>query len=170
MNLHPQLLKRAIARVRAERRSFAILAAACAAVVLLFAPVGVAAAQPPDGAQAAEAPAHAGGEASLVLPDLGQAEFLGVNGRTLLMGGLVVCVLGLLFGLVIYRQLKALPVHASMREISELIYETCKTYLLAAGQVPADPGSLHRRDHRPLLRRAAALRAVPGGRSSCCSA
>ncbi len=134
MNVHPRFLKRAIARVRAERRSFAILAAACAAVVLLTAPVALAAAQPPEGGQAAEAPAHAGGEASLILPDLGQAEFMGVNGRTLLMGGLGVCVLGLLFGLVVYQQLKALPVHASMREISELIYETCKTYLLQQGK------------------------------------
>ena len=78
--------------------------------------------------------AHAGGEASLVLPDLGQAEFLGVNGRTLLMVGLGVCVAGLLFGLLFYRQLKDLPVHASMLEISELIYETCKTYLLQQGK------------------------------------
>ena len=95
----------------------------------------VAAVQPPEGAPvAAAAPAHAGGEASLILPDLGQAEFMGVNGRVLLMGGLGVCVLGLLFGLVVYRQLKALPVHESMREISELIYETCKTYLLQQGK------------------------------------
>ncbi len=134
MNVHPRLLKRALARLRAERRSFAILAAACAAVVLLAAPVALAAAQPPEVAQAAEAPGHAGGEASLILPDLGQSEFMGVNGRTLLMGGLGVCVLGLLFGLVVYQQLKALPVHASMREISELIYETCKTYLLQQGK------------------------------------
>ena len=57
-----------------------------------------------------------------------------MNGRTLLMAGLGVCVLGLLFGLVVYRQLKTLPVHASMREISELIYETCKTYLITQGK------------------------------------
>jgi K(+)-stimulated pyrophosphate-energized sodium pump len=77
---------------------------------------------------------EAGGEAHLVLPDLGQADFLGVNGRTLLMGGLVVCVLGLLFGLMTYTQLKNLPVHKSMLEISELIYETCKTYLITQGK------------------------------------
>jgi K(+)-stimulated pyrophosphate-energized sodium pump len=135
MNVHPELLKRASARVRAERRSFAVLAAACVAVVLLSAaPFAAAPSQPPEGAPAAEATPHAGGEASLILPDLGQAEFVGVNGRTLLMAGLGVCVLGLLFGLVVYRQLKALPVHASMREISELIYETCKTYLLQQGK------------------------------------
>jgi K(+)-stimulated pyrophosphate-energized sodium pump len=77
---------------------------------------------------------HGGGEASLKLPDLGQATFVGINGRTLLMAGLVICVLGLVFGLVIYTQLKALPVHRSMLEISELIYETCKTYLINQGK------------------------------------
>ncbi len=77
---------------------------------------------------------HGGGEASLKLPDLGQASFVGINGRTLLMAGLVICVLGLVFGLVIYVQLKALPVHESMLEISELIYETCKTYLINQGK------------------------------------
>ena len=77
---------------------------------------------------------HGGGEASLKLPDLGQATFVGINGRTLLMAGLVICVLGLVFGLVIYTQLKALPVHESMLEISELIYETCKTYLINQGK------------------------------------
>src|SRR5260221_3469037 len=77
----------------------------------------------------------AGGEASLVLPDLSQATFLGgIGGRALLMWGLIVCALGLLFGLAIYTQLKNLPVHKSMREISELIYETCKTYLLTQGK------------------------------------
>jgi len=134
MNLHPQLMRRAMALARAQRRTFAVLAAACAAVVLLSAPVASAAAQPPEGAPAAEAAPHTGGEASLVLPDLGQVEFMAINGRTLLTGGLGVCVLGLLFGLIVYRQLKALPVHSSMREISELIYETCKTYLLQQGK------------------------------------
>ena len=82
----------------------------------------------------AQAP-HTGGEANLVLPDLGQATFLGgINGRSLLMGGLGVCALGLLFGLIMYKQLENLPVHASMLEISELIYETCKTYLLTQGR------------------------------------
>ena len=57
-----------------------------------------------------------------------------MNGRTLLQLGLIVCVLGLVFGLVIYSQLKNLPVHKSMREISELIYETCKTYLITQGK------------------------------------
>jgi K(+)-stimulated pyrophosphate-energized sodium pump len=78
---------------------------------------------------------HRGGEANLVLPDLNQATFLGgITGARLLSGGLVVAALGLLFGLFIYRTLKNLPVHSSMREISELIYETCKTYLLTQGR------------------------------------
>jgi K(+)-stimulated pyrophosphate-energized sodium pump len=87
--------------------------------------------------QESAAPArHAGaGEAALVLPDLGQATFLGgISGRSLLLVGLVVCALGLGFGLVIYTQLKNLEVHRSMREVSELIYETCKTYLQTQGK------------------------------------
>ena len=68
------------------------------------------------------------------LPDLSTVDFRGINGRTLLMGGLVVCALGLLFGLMTFTQLKNLPVHASMLEVSELIYETCKTYLITQGK------------------------------------
>ncbi len=79
-------------------------------------------------------PAHAGGEADLVLPDLSVVSFHGINGRTLLMGGLLICACGLLFGLATFAQLKALPVHASMLEVSELIYETCKTYLVTQGK------------------------------------
>ena len=82
----------------------------------------------------AAAPHAGGGEASLRMPDVGSIALMGVNGRTLLLGGLVVCVLGLVFGLVIFRRIKNLPVHASMREISELIYETCKTYLVTQGK------------------------------------
>jgi K(+)-stimulated pyrophosphate-energized sodium pump len=78
---------------------------------------------------------HAGGEASLVLPDFDQATFLGgIPGRALLMSGLAVGFLGLLFGLWMYRHLERLPVHKSMLEVSELIYETCKTYLLTQGK------------------------------------
>jgi K(+)-stimulated pyrophosphate-energized sodium pump len=73
-------------------------------------------------------------EADLKLPDLGSVSFLGVAGSTLLLFGLFVCLLGLLFGLVMYTQLKNMPVHKSMREISELIYETCKTYLQTQGK------------------------------------
>ncbi|HKB12054.1 MAG TPA: sodium-translocating pyrophosphatase [Vicinamibacterales bacterium] len=79
-------------------------------------------------------PVHEGGEANLVVPDLSTVSFGGVNGRTLLMGGLAVCALGLLFGLLTFTQLKNLPVHLSMREVSELIYETCKTYLITQGK------------------------------------
>jgi K(+)-stimulated pyrophosphate-energized sodium pump len=75
-----------------------------------------------------------GGEANLTLPDLSQVSFLGVDGHTLLLFGIGFCVLGLIFGLMIYTRLKNLPVHRSMREISELIYETCKTYLITQGK------------------------------------
>ena len=75
-----------------------------------------------------------GGEANLVLPDLTTVNFFGLNGHALLMIGLLFCVGGLLFGLAIYTQLKNLPVHRSMREISEMIYETCKTYLVTQGK------------------------------------
>ncbi|HTP27830.1 MAG TPA: sodium/proton-translocating pyrophosphatase, partial [Anaeromyxobacteraceae bacterium] len=70
-----------------------------------------------------------GSEAQLKLPDLRSETFLGVNGHNLLLVGLLVSALGLVFGLVVARQLKALVVHRSMLEISELIYETAKTYL-----------------------------------------
>jgi K(+)-stimulated pyrophosphate-energized sodium pump len=73
-------------------------------------------------------------EAELKLPDLSSVSFLGMPGHTLLMGGLVVCVLGGLFGLIVYKSLKNLPVHKSMLDISELIYETCKTYLMTQGK------------------------------------
>jgi len=83
----------------------------------------------------AQASSTVGGEAQLVIPDLSQATFLGgTNGRSLLMWGLAVCALGLLFGLVTYTQLRNLSVHRSMLEISELIYETCKTYLITQGK------------------------------------
>jgi K(+)-stimulated pyrophosphate-energized sodium pump len=87
------------------------------------------------------ASAHAepagGGEANLTLPDLSSvsfAHFFGLNGHALLTWGLLFCVGGLLFGLTIYVQLKNLPVHRTMREMSELIYETCKTYLVTQGK------------------------------------
>ena len=84
-------------------------------------------------AQNAPAPGG-GGEANLVLPDLSQATFAGINGRTLLEGGLIICVFGLLFGLFTYKELRDLPVHTAMREVSELIWETCKTYLFTQGK------------------------------------
>jgi len=111
--------------------------------VLLFVPASVlfalltpaiapwAVAQAREGA----AVAQAGGEAGLRVPDLGVVRFGDVSGSALLIAGLVVCVLGLVFGLVIYGQLRKLPVHESMQEISELIYETCKTYLVTQGKL-----------------------------------
>ena len=84
-------------------------------------------------AASASSPEHMS-EATLKLPDLASVQFLGMNGRVLLMGGLIVCLLGMVFGLVISNQLKNMQVHRSMREISELIYETCKTYLETQGR------------------------------------
>ena len=92
-------------------------------------------AQPaPAGAGQAEAEHRPGGEVNLVLPDLELIDVGGYNGRTLLLGGVLVSIGGLLFGLLILRQLKNLPVHRSMAEISDLIYETCKTYLITQGR------------------------------------
>jgi K(+)-stimulated pyrophosphate-energized sodium pump len=116
------------------------LLAAFALLALLAVPVAALAGVvvEPDTGPIAEAPAaahEAGGEANLILPDLGRVKFLGnTPGSTLLMGGLVVCLLGLVFGLVIYKQLKGMPVHKVMLDISELIYETCKTYLVTQGK------------------------------------
>ncbi|HET9251675.1 MAG TPA: sodium-translocating pyrophosphatase [Candidatus Eisenbacteria bacterium] len=79
--------------------------------------------------------AHHGGEANLMLPDLSTVTFAGgMNGHTLLLFGLLVCVLGMFFGIAAYAKIRSLPVHESMREISELIYETCKTYLFQQGK------------------------------------
>jgi K(+)-stimulated pyrophosphate-energized sodium pump len=76
-----------------------------------------------------------GGEASLELPNLSDVTFLnGINGHNLLLFGIVISVLGLVFGLAIYMNLQRMPVHRAMREISELIYETCKTYLITQGK------------------------------------
>src|SRR6185437_7125079 len=84
---------------------------------------------------AATAPSHEiAGEANLVIPDLTHEHFRGVQGHLLLVGGLGICILGMLFGLGIYSHLKRLPVHKSVREVSELIYETCKTYLIQQGK------------------------------------
>jgi len=84
----------------------------------------------------AQQPAHSGGgEANLVLPDFNQATFLGgITGFNLLLGGMFVAALGLVFGLLIYRELQNMPVHQSMRDISELIYQTCQTYLVTQGR------------------------------------
>ena len=81
----------------------------------------------------AVSPAMAG-ESDLIIPDLSSVNFLGTNGHTLLLGGLAVCVFGLVFGLIQYNQIKNLPVHRSMKDISELIYATCRTYLITQGK------------------------------------
>ncbi len=116
-----------------------LLVRVAAPVVMLAALAAVprvAHAQAPAGnAAASAAPAESGGgEANLTVPDLSQVRFRGVDGHSLLMAGLVVAALGLVFGLVTFSHLKNLPVHASMREVSELIYETCKTYLTTQGK------------------------------------
>src|ERR1700728_454470 len=97
--------------------------AAGAAMVVALMSAGVARAQE-----------SAGGEANLKLPDLSQVNFLGVDGHKLLVWGILFCVFGLAFGMTIYVRLRNLPVHRAMREISELIYETCKTYLINQGK------------------------------------
>ncbi len=79
-------------------------------------------------------PSEAGGEATLQLPDLSSVPFLGMNGHSILTIGLIFCAFGLVFGLAICLQLKNMPVHRTMGEISALIYETCKTYLVTQGK------------------------------------
>ncbi|HET6777501.1 MAG TPA: sodium-translocating pyrophosphatase [Gemmatimonadales bacterium] len=87
-------------------------------------------------AQGVGAPEHRpGGEVNLRLPDLNQGDFLGFTGHEILLSGLLVCVLGLLFGLWSYTRVKNLPVHRSMSEISELIYVTCKAYMVQQGKL-----------------------------------
>jgi K(+)-stimulated pyrophosphate-energized sodium pump len=89
----------------------------------------------PDAPAAQAAAEHRpGGEVNLRLPDLNQGDFLGFTGHQILLSGLVVCVLGLLFGLWSYAGVKKLPVHSSMADISALIYETCKAYLVQQGK------------------------------------
>ncbi len=76
------------------------------------------------------------GEANLKLPDLSSVSFFSgaIDGHKLLSIGFLFCFAGLAFGLVIYSRLKNMPVHRAMLEMSELIYETCKTYLLTQGK------------------------------------
>jgi K(+)-stimulated pyrophosphate-energized sodium pump len=112
-------------KIRAQLRRLAGIGSAIATAMLVCA--SVAHAQQPSEA--------AGGEANLQLPDLSSVKFIfGIDGHTLLLFGILFCVFGLAFGLAIYSRLKNLPVHRSMREISELIYETCKTYLITQGK------------------------------------
>jgi K(+)-stimulated pyrophosphate-energized sodium pump len=112
-----------LAGARSLLGRFAKAGAVCAALLLLNCTAAL-----------AQAPDTAGGEAGLKLPDLSQVSFLGMDGHKLLTIGILFCVFGLLFGLVIYNRLKNLPVHRSMLEVSDLIYETCKTYLITQGK------------------------------------
>jgi K(+)-stimulated pyrophosphate-energized sodium pump len=107
------------------------VAAIAASLIMVAIASGSALAQQPQGEGAAHRP---GGEANLQLPDLSTVSFLGVDGHSLLLIGFVISALGVVFGFIIFTQLKKLPVHQSMREISELIYETCKTYLIQQGK------------------------------------
>jgi K(+)-stimulated pyrophosphate-energized sodium pump len=101
------------------------MARATAFVALLFVTTTCALAQPAG---------EVGGEAALKVPDLSTVSFLGMNGHNLLLIGIAFCVFGLGFGMAIFVRLKNLPVHRSMLDISELIYETCKTYLVTQGK------------------------------------
>ena len=112
------------------RRSLGSSRAARAGLTVAAALAGIAFYAAPTFAQS-----HQGGEANLKLPDLSEVTFFGgLDGHRLLLGGIVICVLGLGFGMAMYMNLKKLPVHRAMREISELIYETCKTYLITQGK------------------------------------
>jgi K(+)-stimulated pyrophosphate-energized sodium pump len=124
-----------------HRTMFLFLAVAFAgAAASLFAPradamqgqAAVTAVQEPVAAPQTEH--RPGGEVNIHLPDLKQGDFFGMTGHTILMFGLGVCVLGLLFGMMTYTAVKKLPVHKSMAEVSELIYETCKAYLAKQGR------------------------------------
>ncbi len=110
-------------------------AAVLALALAIVAAPGVTAAQPEQTGAAAQGGGHApGGEINIQLPDLNQGDFLGMTGHQILLSGLVVCVLGLLFGAWTYVGVKNLPVHSSMAEVSALIYETCKAYLIQQGK------------------------------------
>jgi len=104
-----------------SRQLFTFLSLVLIALFLIGAPVQAFAAE------------QAGGEASLKLPPLDES-INGVSGRSLLLIGMGISLLGLVFGFITYTRLRGLPVHRSMREISELIYETCKTYLITQGK------------------------------------
>jgi K(+)-stimulated pyrophosphate-energized sodium pump len=110
---------------------FLCLAALFAAVLALLAPAASAHAD-----ETTHVVHKGGGEANLVLPDVGTVSFMGgaVSGDKLLIGGVVIAVLGMLFGITIYAQLKRMPVHKAMLEVSELIYLTCKSYMIQQGK------------------------------------
>ena len=74
------------------------------------------------------------GEAELIVPDLRSVNFLGIDGHSLLAWGMIICLFGFLFGIVQFWGIRIIPVHKSMLDVSELIYETCKTYLITQGR------------------------------------
>ncbi len=82
----------------------------------------------------ADEPQHHGGEANLILPDLSSVQVLGMSGHSLLLIGMLVALGGLVFGVVALLQVKNLPTHRSMAEVSDIIWETCKTYLITQGK------------------------------------
>ena len=134
------------------------MALAVAMTVVLSGPLAQAAWAMQEPAGAAHRP---GGEVNIQLPDLNTGDFLGMTGHQILLTGLVVCVLGLLFGAWTYNAVKNLPVHKSMADVSELIYETCKAYLVQQGKFLLILEMLHRHGdgglllaHRPRSRRA----------------
>src|SRR5882672_1714528 len=148
--MHTWLATGPMGRVISVRRTLAILAVLAFTLPMAFAQQGQAA-QPASNValtasaqagsavqeQAATKPSNeAGGEADLTLPDMTKVRFLDerISGYNLLEIGLIFCALGGLFGLIIYMQLKNAPVHRVMKEVSELIYETCKTYLVTQGK------------------------------------
>ncbi|MDP2268724.1 MAG: sodium-translocating pyrophosphatase, partial [Deltaproteobacteria bacterium] len=83
-------------------------------------------------------PAAFAGEADINLPDLTNVVFniagVSVSGITILYWGLVICVIGMMFGVLQYKQTKNLPAHKSMLDVSATIWETCKTYLTQQGK------------------------------------
>ena len=121
------MLKRLSEHVMCRRA--AGVAALALTLVMMAVPAVVAAQQPE-----AAGEHRPGGEVNIQLPDLNQGDFLGMTGHSILMSGLVVCVLGLLFGAWTYTAVKNLPVHRSMADISDLIYETCKAYMIQQGK------------------------------------
>ena len=112
-------------------RRVAGMAVLALTLAMMTAPAALAAQPPSETRGGGHAP---GGEINIQLPDLNQGDFLGMTGHQILLTGLVVCVLGLLFGAWTYVEVKKLPVHESMAEVSALIYETCKAYLVQQGK------------------------------------
>jgi K(+)-stimulated pyrophosphate-energized sodium pump len=124
-----------ILRRGGARRTAAALVAVVATALLLAGPAVAGLAAAPEGTEAAGHGHRPGGEVNIQLPDLDQGDFLGFTGHDILLSGLVACVLGLAFGLATYLAVRKLPVHRSMAEMSELIYETCKAYLIQQGKL-----------------------------------